>query len=432
MMGRLLRILGIGFGLAVTLGNTIGAGILRAPGDIALHLPLAWAYLGIWVVGGLYALLGANALAELGVAVPRSGGQYVFVRHALGEYPGFIVGWSDWLSTCGSMAAVAIVIGEYSAALVNSRVSPLMIALAVIVFFAIIQWRGVTWGSRAQEITTVMKALAFLILIAACFIVGGRDAGVPPPVPPIAWIAGIILALQQVIFTYDGWTGIIYFSEEVRVPERDIPRSMIGSVLLVAAIYLLVNIGFLFVTPLSSLAGQPLAAGVVAAKIFGPAGDTVLRVLMVVSMLSTINAFQLMGSRTLFALGRDRLFASAAAGVNDGGTPAFALWAGTTVGALFLLTKTFNAAIALLSFFFVANYTLSFISLFVLRAREPAISAKHRAWGHPWTTGVALAGSIAFLIGAVVSDTRSSLISLVILAVSYPVFRVMKRRTRVT
>lgn len=427
-MGRLLKILGIGFGLAVTLGNTIGAGILRAPGDIALHLPVVWAYLGIWVVGALYALLGANALSELGVAVPRSGGQYVFVRHALGEYPGFIVGWSDWLSNCGSMAAVAIVIGEYSAALMKSSVSPLMIALSVILFFAIIQWRGVTWGSRAQEITTVMKALAFLILIAACFLAGGTHASEPAPLRNIAWLAGIVLALQQVIFTYDGWTGVIYFSEEVRVPERDIPRSMIGSVLLVAAIYLLVNIGFLYVTPLSSLAGQPLAAGVVAAHIFGAAGDTVLRVLMIVSMLSTINAFQLMGSRTLYALGSDRLFASAAAGVNEGGTPAFALWAGTTVGALFLLTKTFDAAIALLSFFFVANYTLSFVSLFVLRAREPEISAKHRAWGHPWTTGLALAGSVAFLIAAVASDTRSSLISIGILAVSYPVFRFMRRK----
>jgi APA family basic amino acid/polyamine antiporter len=151
---------------------------------------------------------------------------------------------------------------------------------------------------------------------------------------------------------------------------------------------------------------------------------------MVVSMLSTINALQLMGSRTLFALGRDRLFASGAAAVNRGGTPAYALWAGTVVGALFLLTRTFNAAIALLSFFFVANYALSFISLFVLRAREPELSAKHRAWGHPWTTALALTGSVAFLCAAVASDTRSSLISLALLALSYPVFRVMRVAAR--
>ncbi len=98
--GRLLPILGVGFGLAVTIGNSIGAGILRAPGEVAGHLPVAWLYMAAWVVGGLYALLGALQLAELGTMIPRSGGQYVFSRYALGEYPGFIVGWSDWISTC--------------------------------------------------------------------------------------------------------------------------------------------------------------------------------------------------------------------------------------------------------------------------------------------------------------------------------------------
>src|SRR2546425_2877262 len=104
--GRLLRVLGVGFGLAVIIGNTIGSGIFRTPGQIAAHLPNVWLYLSVWVIGGIYALLGAVQIAELGTMIPRSGGQYVFARHALGEYAGFIVGWSDWISTCGSTAAV--------------------------------------------------------------------------------------------------------------------------------------------------------------------------------------------------------------------------------------------------------------------------------------------------------------------------------------
>ena len=108
----LLRILGLSFGLAVTVGNTIGGGILRTPGDIASLLPTPWLFIGIWVVGGLYALLGANALSELGTMLPRSGGQYVFARHAFGNYAGFLVGWLDWISTCASIGAIAIVIGE--------------------------------------------------------------------------------------------------------------------------------------------------------------------------------------------------------------------------------------------------------------------------------------------------------------------------------
>src|SRR5688572_9685324 len=107
---RLLRVLGVGFGLAVIVGNTIGAGIFRAPGEVASHLPDPWLFLSVWLAGGLYALLGAIQIAELGTMIPRSGGQYVFSRYALGEYAGFIVGWSDWISTCGTTAAVSIVI----------------------------------------------------------------------------------------------------------------------------------------------------------------------------------------------------------------------------------------------------------------------------------------------------------------------------------
>ena len=113
----LLRVLGVGFGLAVTIGNTIGAGIFRAPGEVARQLPDAWLLLAVWIAGGLYALLGAIQIAELGTMIPRSGGQYAFSRHALGEYAGFVVGWSDWISTCGSTAAVSIVVGEFAGAL---------------------------------------------------------------------------------------------------------------------------------------------------------------------------------------------------------------------------------------------------------------------------------------------------------------------------
>ena len=96
------------FGMAAAIGNTIAAGIVYTPGQVAAQLPKAWLFLGIWILGGLYAVVGASSMAELGAAIPRSGGQYNFSRRALGEYAGFIVGWSDWLSTCGTAAAVAL------------------------------------------------------------------------------------------------------------------------------------------------------------------------------------------------------------------------------------------------------------------------------------------------------------------------------------
>src|SRR6185369_8329919 len=159
--GQLLRVLGVGFGLAVIIGNTIGAGIFGAPGDIAGRLTSPWMFLLVWVAGGIYALLGAMSIAELGTMIPRSGGQYVFSRYALGEYAGFIVGWSDWLSSCGSTAAVSLVVGTFAVALFPGLAGKAVaIAAAVTIVFALLQWRGIVWGSNIQNITSLLKALA--------------------------------------------------------------------------------------------------------------------------------------------------------------------------------------------------------------------------------------------------------------------------------
>ena len=430
--GRLLRVLGVGFGIAVIIGNTIGAGIFRAPGSVAQQLPHPWLFLGVWAIGGFYALLGAISLAELGAMIPRSGGQYVFARYALGEYAGFIVGWSDWISTCGSAAAVALLIGKFAGTLFKTLDgSSVIIAAAVAVVFAALQWRGVVWGSTTQNITSLLKALAFCALIVAAFVLGGGGSFTTPEqlsVPAgVGLMAALVLSLQSVIYTYDGWSGVIYFSEEVTDPGRDVTRAMFGGVLTVIAIYLLVNLALLYVLPISQIAGQDFAAGVAAQAIFGQHGNTLFLTLTILSMLSAINAYHLMATRVLFAISRDGLFAKQAAAVNKGGTPAVALLISAGVAVLFIVFgRTFDQVITVLAFFFVANYTLSFISVFVLRRREPEKERPYRAWGYPWTTALALIGSVLFLAGAIASDTRNSIYALALLAVSYPLFRLMK------
>jgi APA family basic amino acid/polyamine antiporter len=391
-----------------------------------------WLFLSVWVAGGLYALLGAVQIAELGTMLPRSGGQYVFARHALGEYAGFIVGWSDWISTCGSTAAVAIVIGEFSGALFPIfRGAEIPLGVAITVLFAALQWRGIAWGSSSQNITSFIKALAFVALIAACFIFGKGTTGATAiiPVPAgFALVGAFVISLQAVIFTYDGWTGVVYFSEEVEQPGKNIPRSLFVGILSIIVIYLLVNIALLYVLPVAKIAGQDFAVGMAANEIFGKHGDTVFRSLTILSMLSAINAYHLMATRVLFAMSRDGLFTTKASAVNKGGTPAFALFVSVMVAVLFIVFgRTFERVLAVLAFFFVANYTLSFISVFVLRRREPKRDRPYRAWGYPWTTAAALLGSILFLVGAILSDTRISIYALLLLAVSYPIFRLLKR-----
>lgn len=429
--GHLLRVLGVGFGLAVIIGNTIGAGIFRAPGTIAEQLPAPVPFLLVWFAAGVYALLGAISLAELGTMIPRSGGQYVFARYALGEYAGFIVGWSDWISSCGSTAAVALLIGTFSAALVPALAGKAVAtAVAVTILFALLQWRGIVWGSNIQNLTSLLKALAFLALIAAGFAFGGDGSLTASETAATSAITltAIIVSLQAAIYTYDGWAGVIYFSEEVKHPGRDIPRSLLAGVLTIAGIYVLINVALLYVLPISQIAGKEFAAGEAANAIFGTHGNTIFRCLTIASMLSGINALHLIATRVIFAMSRDGLFTRKAAVVNEGGTPTVALFLSALVALLFIVFgQRFERVITVLAFFFVANYILSFISLFVLRRREPDKPRPYRAWGYPVTPAIALIGSVLFLAGAIWADTKNSVYALLLLGVSYPVFLLLKR-----
>lgn len=429
--GTLLRVLGVGFGLAVTIGGTIGMGILRTPGEVAEQLPTPALYIGVWILGGVYALLGTLSVAELGAMIPRSGGWYVFVHRAMGNYPGFVVGWSDWLSTCGTLAVIAMVVGEYTAVLIPRLAGrDKSIALVVVLSFAALQWRGIRWGSFTQNLTSLLKTLVFGVIAIAAFLFAGKSGpGTSLAAPDgFALFGALIIALQGVLYTYDGWYGVIYFGEEVRDPKRDVVRSMFGGVLMVIAIYLVVNLAYVLVLPMSCLAGENFAAGAVAGEIFGAYGDKTIRVLAILSLLSTINAYTLTSPRILYAMSCDELFPRRAAKVNRGGTPTVTLLI-STVAALLFIFRSFEQVLAALAFFFVANYAMAYISLIVLRRREPDLPRPYRAWGYPWTTGIVLLGSIAFLIGAVISDRvnhkRDSLFALVILAASVPIYLIV-------
>ena len=331
--------------MAAAIGNTIAAGIVYTPGDVAKQLPNAWLFLGIWILGGLYALAGASSMAELGAAIPRSGGQYNFSRRALGDYAGFIVGWSDWLSTCGTAAAVAIVISEYSGHLFSIFAGHVQsLSVTIIVGFGVLQWRGIRWGSGAQLLTAALKTGAFVILVAAAFLLGGpaHKAAMQPASAPLALPSGwplaiaVMLGLQAVIYTVDGWDGIIYFGEEVRDPGHHIPRAIFGSVFSIMGIYLLLNLIALYIVPMSEIAGNTFVLGTVADRVFGSLGDPIIRSIMVISMLSCINANQLFCTRTLYAMSCDGLFFRRATAVNPGGTPTVSLFLSTLVGVLFL------------------------------------------------------------------------------------------------
>jgi len=438
--GRLLQILGVGFGIAVAVGNSIGAGIVRTPGDIAARLPNHWLFFCVWFGGAFYALVSAFQLAELGSAIPRSGGQYNFSRRALGDYAGFVVGWSDWLSTCGTTGAIGIVVGEYMAhifPILNGAMRIKVTAVSVIVFFALLQWKSISMGSRVQNFTTLLKGLAFFVIVIACFTFGGHvrhaaeatphaQAAAPIVIPVgAALITALLFGIQATIYTYDGWDGVIYFGDEIKNPGHLVPRAIFASLFSIVFIYLLINAAVLYVLPMSDIAGNNFSLGLAAQRVFGPYGDTVFRSIMVLALFSTINALHLMGARVIYAMSRDGLFFRSVSCINKGGTPTLGLLLSALVGVAFAVFS-FERVIAMLAFFFVTNYLLSFTSMFLLRLREPGMPRPYRAWGYPWTTALALLGSIGFLIEAVREDRTNSVFTLVALACSYPVFRVLK------
>ena len=432
--GSLHQVLGFAFGIAVLIGNTIGVGILRTPGEIAGHLPNVGWFLAVWVIGGAYALLGAMSLAEPAAMIQRSGGQYPIVHRALGPYPGFVVGWSDWFSTAASTGLSAMVFAEYALPLLPGFPGGVAaLASAIVVFFGLLQWRGVKSGDIAQQLLSAGKALAFGALIVACFVLAVPDRAATAAVvlpTSTAFIAAFVLALQSVIFTYDGWTGPLYFGEETVDAGRSVPRAMIAGVVVVILIYVLLSLGQLRVLGVAAMAGDPFTAASTGSALFGARGDLIIRLLVLCSILGGINAIVMIVSRIPLAMARDGLMPAALDSVNSGGTPTVAHWTSIGIAIGFILTGTFNSVLALAAFFFVATYLVSFSAVFALRRKEPDTPRPYRIPGFPYTTGLVLLGSAAFLVGAVLSDRGNSLRSMLLLAASYPVYLLMSRMRR--
>ena len=234
-MPKLLKVLGVAFGLAIIVGNTIGAGILRTPGEVAAALPSVPLYYLVWIVGGLYALLGAASLAELAVALPRSGGQYVYARYTFGDYIGFVVGCSDWISSAAAISLVAIAMSELATPLLGLAPSrSVAVATVMLVAFAGLNAIGTRTSDKSQQLLSVLKVLLLVVLVGACLAVAA-----PPTTQALALPSGaplitaLMLSAQSVIFTYDGWSAVTYLGGEMSDAAKQVPRAMAGGVIAV-------------------------------------------------------------------------------------------------------------------------------------------------------------------------------------------------------
>lgn len=430
---KLLRILGVGFGVAVVIGGTIGIGILRTPGAIAAQLGLPWLIILVWLLGGVYTLLGANYTAELSTMLPTAGGPYVFARRAYGDYGGFVVGWSDWLSNTLPLAFIPIAFAEYLSELVPAVAGNVtVVAISMMLLFSALNGIGLRLGSGTQKVMSFLKAIALLAFVVSCFVLGDHQTSseqikIAAPASFSAFLGASILSFQLVIGTFGGWNGVIYFAEEDRNPSRNIPRSLFGGILVVIAIYLLVNLALLYVLPMDQLAGSKLPAANAMQQIFGARGGQIVAVLALISLLGILNAVLMFTPRTLYALGRDGLFSSRAAFVNDGGTPVVALAITVFVAVFLIVSGTFEKLFTIYAFFAVANNILLICSLFILRKREPDLIRPFKTWGYPFTPLLLLSVAIALLVGFVISEPKRCLYTLVAIVASYPIYLLIRK-----
>jgi APA family basic amino acid/polyamine antiporter len=430
---RLLRILGVTFGVAVGIGGTIGIGILRIPGSVAAQLGNSGLIMAVWIVSGLYAFAGANTYAELGTMLPLDGGPYVYARRAYGEFGGFLVGWSDWLLRTSSMAYLAVALTEYAAGLFSYNpafITPA--AIALLIFFTAFHWLGLRAGSRAQEIMSLFKVIAFFVIIAACFLFSPKINAGPSATPPLfsdpkLLFVAIALSMQSVLGTYAGWHAPVYFSEENTDPSKSIPRSLFSGVAVVMAIYVLVNLALLYALPVSKLAGSKLAAADAAQLIFGGYSSQIVTGIMLISLLGIINAAFLFTPRVMFALSRDGLFSHSGVMVNTGGTPTTALLITALAAIMLAGVGSFEKLFAFTAFLTVLVDVAAFGTIFVLRWREPDLPRPFRARGYPLLPAIVLLGAGLLLIAFVVSSTQNSLYAMIGIVVSYPVYLLVKK-----
>ncbi len=438
--GQLLNILGVGFGLAGAIGATIGAGILRTPGLVAAQLPHPLWLMGAWALGGLLALLGALCVAELATSLPRAGGWYVYAGAAFGRRVGWLVGWADWLAHCIGLAWEATTVGEYATdllptQLVSPHLTPRLLALGSLAVFLILQLFGLRVASASQDVLSLVKAVAFLALVAACFLLplpGGGGAtspggaalqGTPWPGAPLPWpdwLWPAVLAMQAVITTYDGWVSPVYFAEEFSQPARDLPRSLIGGVLLVLALYLLINGALLHVLPLEDLAHSPLPAAEAAQRLLGPLGGRLITAVALLALLGLINTVVMAAARILYGLSRDGLFPAWGASVTAGGTPATALTLTAGVAALLVIGGSFQRLLSLGSVLYVCLPLTGVAALLALRWRQPDAPRPFRTWAYPLPPLLVAAVSLAFLGGELVTRPLDCLLAFALVATGVP------------
>jgi basic amino acid/polyamine antiporter, APA family len=425
----------------LVVGTIIGSGIFLVPAEIAraVHTP-AW-MLAVWVIGGVLTLLGALSLAELGAAIPDAGGIYTFITRAFGRLPGFLCGWMLFtVATSGSIATLAAAFPIYLGGFVP--LTPLtgkVASLAAIVLLTWVNVIGVKKGARVGNVLTVLKVGGLVAMVLAIFLLPSPlpdpAAAAPPSLPagPVP-LAAVGVALVAVLWAYEGWHDVSFAAGEIRDPQRDFPRGLIGGVGIVILLYLLANLAYLKILSPAEIAASDRVALTAMTRVTGEWGGKLLTAAILCSILGAMNALILAGPRAYYQMARDGLFLERVSRVHPRWrTPVEALlFQGLWAGFLVLFIGGFSQLFTYVIFGGWIFYALAVLAVVALRRKEPDLPRPFRVPGYPIVPLLFAATALAIVVNTLVATPRESLLGLAFIALGIPVYwlqRELKRRS---
>jgi basic amino acid/polyamine antiporter, APA family len=427
---ELVRRLSLGDSVAIVVGITIGGGIFLVPNLVARSLPSIPMIMSMWIFAGVVSFFGALACAELGAAFPKTGGQYVFIREAYGPAAAFLCGWSLFtVARSAQVAWLSVVFSIYASYLVplGPQASKLL-SLAVPAIFAWVNYRGVKLGAVIQNSFTLAKVAGVLIIVSAAFFHGAHaDRYAKPDIPSIS-LSSFGVALIACLLAYDGWVQLTFVAGEIRSPQRNVVRALTLGTLTVTAIYLLANFAYMRVLSVSEIAASEHVGADAAARALGAAGGSVVSLIILLSIVGTLNGCFMTIPRVYFAQAADGLFFRGFARIHPRfETPGFAIWAQAAWAAVLLLTGSYESLIDYALFGTWAFYGLMVAAVIVLRRTRPDLRRPYRMWGYPVTPLVFLAITIWFLGNMLVTRPVPAFAGLGLMLTGIPAYIVWRR-----
>ena len=426
-----IRSLGLTDSTLLVIGCIIGIGIFRTASRIAAQVPSPGAILALWLVGGLLSLCGALCYAELAAMFPRSGGDYVYITQTYGRFWGFLFGWTKlFIERTGTIAILGFVFAEYLGKALGYPPDAIrwVAALAVIALTAI-NVAGIRWGTWVQNVFTVLKVATLCAIVTI-------GLGVPAPqaaasAPASFGIGSLGVALVFVLWTFGGWTEAAYVAEEVKHPQRTVPRAIIGGVLITTALYVLVNAIYLRHIPMSELPSTPLVASAVMQRALGHAGAVFIGWMVACSAFGALNGYILTGARILYAIGQDHaLFAKLGALDARTRTPATALRLNAAIAILLIFTKTFDQIMTYSTVAISVFFTMAVLAVIILRRTQPALARPYRVWGFPWTPILYSLVMAGFILDVSIREPAESIFGFGLMALGVPLYWLSQRASR--